>query len=174
MNIKWIYRIEEIVKYNSGMSFPENYLFRDNNKVNKIRMAITKDGMIFILPNYSWDGCSPKFFFLDIYFGTPDGIIHEDTLKPKTYYASLFHDALYQFFKKGGPYSIKDADKIFRKLMKKYDFRLSSIYYFVVRGLGDLWRCILNLKRKNSGSMEIVHSDHYELLNIINHPHMSL
>ncbi len=156
------------------MSFPENYLFRDNNRDNKIRMAITKDGRIFILPNYSWDGCSPKFFFLDIYFGTPDGIIHEETLKPKTYYASLFHDALYQFFKKGGPYSIKDADKVFRKLMKKYDFRLSPIYYFVVRGLGNLWRCILNLKRKNSGSMEIVHNDHYELLNIINHPHKSL
>ncbi len=156
------------------MSFPENYIYRDNNRDYKIRMAITKDGRIFILPDYSWDGCSPKFFFLDIYFGTPDGIIHEDTLKPKTYYASLFHDALYQFFKKGGPYSLKDADKVFLKLMKKYNFRLSSIYYYGVRLFGNLWRRILNLKRKNSGSMEIIHNDHLELLTIINHPHKSL
>ncbi len=156
------------------MSFPENYIYRDNNKDNKIRMVITKDGRIFIFPNFSWDGCSPKFFFYDIYLGTPDGIIHEDTLKPKTYYASLFHDALYQFFKKCGPYSLEDADKVFRKLMKKYDFRLSPIYYLFVRLFGKPWRRVINLKRKNSWSMIKVDSDHPELLNIINHPCKSL
>ena len=169
MGENWIFKLNEVVKYNSGWNLSENYIFRDAKK-NKIRMIITKNGDIYILPHYSWDGCSPKFFFLDIYIGTPDGVKHKDTQKPKTYYASLFHDALYQFYRKNGPYKIKDADIIFLKLMRKYDFRLATIYYHAVRIFGELWKYIIDKNRKNLVIMEKVQSNHPTLKHIINQP----
>jgi len=137
-------------------------------------MVIKTDGDIYIIPHYSWDGCSPKFFFLDIYIGTPDGVKHEETQKPKTYYASLFNDALYQFYRKNGPYTIKDADIIFWKLMRKYDFKLTTVYYHAVRIFGKPWKFIINKNRKNIGTMEKILIDHPELQYIINQPNKSL
>ena len=64
-------------------------------------IELTQDGKIFIngsrLNGYAWDGCTPKFEFLDFVIGTPDGRLDYLTEKPITYYASLVHDAIYQY-----------------------------------------------------------------------------
>ena len=58
------------------------------------------DGRLIIPREYTWDGCTPKFSILDIFvIGTPDGIKNINTGKPKTYFASLVHDVLYQYFR---------------------------------------------------------------------------
>jgi len=82
---------------------------------------------------YAWDGCSPKFAVLDIVIGTPDGVVDETTEKPKTYNASMVHDALYQFAHQA---KIKrsESDKLFLKRLK--GFKLKYIYYIAVRIFG--------------------------------------
>ena len=82
---------------------------------------------------YAWDGCSPKFAFLDLVIGTPDGVIDKNTEKPKTYFASMVHDALYQI---GHQADIKrlNIDRLFLVMLK--DFKLRYIYYISVRLLG--------------------------------------
>ena len=87
---------------------------------------------------YAWDGCSPKFAFLDQVVGTPDGVIDPATEQRKTYYASLFHDALYQFGKEAGV-SRSEADTVFLELMRQSDFLWSFVYYLIVRALGWLF-----------------------------------
>jgi hypothetical protein len=40
----------------------------------------------------------PEVEFLDLcVIGTPDGVVNIHTMRPKAYYASLVHDALYQY-----------------------------------------------------------------------------
>ncbi len=103
-------------------------------------LYIDKNGQITINKGYCWDGCSPKHKFFDlILFGTPDGIINVNTGKPKTYYASMVHDALYQFMDSPGfPYSRLDADTIFYQLLCKADFKPALIYYYAVRAFGRI------------------------------------
>jgi hypothetical protein len=70
-------------------------------------------GEITIPEGYKWNGC---------------------TLAPdfkKTYYASLVHDALYQY--KCGR---KLADKVFYKMLKEEGFKLAWIYYAGTRLFG--------------------------------------
>jgi len=55
-----------------------------------------------------------------------------------TYYASMFHDALYQF-KEGGCISRKEADIIFRLLLKKAGFMWWPQYYAAVRIFGGFY-----------------------------------
>lgn len=97
------------------------------------------------LHGYAWDGCTPKFEFLDIYIGVPDGTHREQTVfcgddyntswVPKTYYASLVHDVFYQF-KADIPVSRKTADLIFLRLMQRANFKLAYPYYLAVRAFG--------------------------------------
>ena len=46
------------------------------------------------------------------------GKLDFETARPMTYYASLYHDAIYQFKSEGVPFTRKEADYIFRLLMK--------------------------------------------------------
>jgi len=104
-------------------------------------LEITKEGMIHIngnkLNGYAWDGCTPKFVKFDLIFGTPDGRLDDLTEEPITYYASMVHDALYQF-KDGIPISRKSADIIFYKILKEAGFKWSWIYYAGVRLAGRI------------------------------------
>jgi len=84
---------------------------------------------------YAWDGCSPKTAFLDQVWGTPDGVIDPNTEKRKTYYASMFHDALYQFGEQAGVQR-EEADKLFLEFMKDSKFLWAYPYYFMVRTCG--------------------------------------
>ncbi len=114
-------------------------------------LQITDNGQISVLGSnpkcrgYAWDGCSPKFFFLDVYFGTPDGIIDLEMAKPETYYASLLHDVLYQFrHEYKDQISRKITDQIFLDELKKRDFSLSGLYFWVVRLFGWIyWQDIM-------------------------------
>jgi hypothetical protein len=86
---------------------------------------------------YAWDGCTPKWNCLHFNWGTPDGKLDYTTGKPMTYYASMFHDALYQFKdEKDMCISRKETDVIFRLLMRRNRFMWSGLYYLAVRLFG--------------------------------------
>ena len=87
---------------------------------------------------YAWDGCSPKFIVLDLIFGTPDGKLDYATDKQIAYYASMIHDALYQF-KSEINISRKETDLIFKRNLKKAGFKLAGVYYFFVRLFGGFY-----------------------------------
>ena len=105
-------------------------------------IKIEPDGWITIKATkkrpYAWDGCTPKFAFLDIVFGTPDGIVNPLTGKPKTYLASMFHDALYQF----APRDLvtrKQVDLMMLDEMKRNKFKLAKLYYLGIRAFGWIY-----------------------------------
>lgn len=102
-------------------------------------LEITPDGTIAIFGTcdrgYAWDGCTPKWELLDFTIGTPDGRFDYLTQKPMTYYASMFHDILYQN-KKDLPISRLVVDKLFYKVLKESGFMWAGLYYFVVRVVG--------------------------------------
>jgi hypothetical protein len=106
------------------------------------RLVVEESGKITVICSfmngYAWDGCTPKWNCLHITWGTPDGKLDYATEKPMTYYASLFHDALYQFKKDVG-ISRKEADKIFRILMKKNGYLWSGVYFMAVRLFGGFF-----------------------------------
>lgn len=87
---------------------------------------------------YAWDGCSPKYEALDMLLGTPDGKLDYSTAKPITYYASMIHDALYQY-KKEVPVSRQDADIIFQLILKQSGFMWWWLYGAIVQALGGFY-----------------------------------
>ena len=95
-------------------------------------------GMCFIPAGYSWDGCTPKFKVGGITIGTPDGSIHPETGKPRTYYASLVHDALYQYFPSHG-ISRKAIDDLFLEMLRMSGFRSAGLYHRMVRWFGGVF-----------------------------------
>jgi len=135
--VKWLYRNEENYSWRADFKFNRDYVFRDKNGI--IRLIIEANGQLTVMKGYAWNGCSPKICILDILFGTPDGAVYEPTGKPKTYYASLVHDALYQFLDVKSPITREQADKCFLQLMEKYEFILGGIYWFAARIVGHLF-----------------------------------
>lgn len=87
---------------------------------------------------YAWDGCSIKWNSINVTWGTPDGKLDYTTLKQKTYYASMLHDVLYEN-KKTVPVSRKNADLLFKDILKTSNYILSPIYYAAVRIFGGLF-----------------------------------
>ena len=110
-SVRWLYRLEENFSWESGLSISQDYAFKD--KTGVVRLILESGGRITVTRDYAWNGCSPKFCFFDLLFGTPDGVVHAQTGKPKTYYASLVHDVLYQFVHDGLPLKQHDADRCF-------------------------------------------------------------
>ncbi len=100
-------------------------------------LKISKDGVITVKANekgYAWDGCTPKKSFLNLLIiGVPDGHIDHRTMKEYTYYASLIHDALYQYLDTI-PITKEEVDLLFLKMLG--DFKLRHIYYFFVKYFG--------------------------------------
>lgn len=106
------------------------------------------------MKGYAWDGCSIKWVLLDLYFGTPDGVVKKQACTeinqdeqmisqrfayvPKTYFASMVHDILYQF-KATVPVSRITADKIFLEIMETNKFKLAKVYYSAVRLFGGIF-----------------------------------
>ena len=101
-------------------------------------LHITTDGKITVKGkpdrNYAWNGCTPMYQFMGLSFGTPDGTTNIETKKPHAYYASMFHDVLYQNKECG--LSRLDADRLFYVLLKESGFPLAKIYYLAVRAVG--------------------------------------
>ncbi|CDG81622.1 hypothetical protein [Janthinobacterium agaricidamnosum] len=81
---------------------------------------------IRIRAGYAWDGCSPCFSVLGLfYLGTPDGAQHLGL--PATYHASLVHDALCQW-RTEIPVTRDVSIAIFHQLMKDVKFPLAGLY----------------------------------------------
>jgi hypothetical protein len=104
-------------------------------------ISINPKGHIKVKKRYSWNGCSPKINFLDMIIGTPEGELNPETDKPKTYYASMIHDALYQFSEDlSDKISRRQADKEFHEMLKAEKFRPADLYYAAVRMFsGQFW-----------------------------------
>ena len=149
--LKWIFILDEEFSWQSGHgdSFGAGCAFEDVG--GKRRLELRPGGTIHVLPGYAWDGCSPKFAFLDVAWGTPDGVPNHSTTKPKAYYASLVHDALYQFLDDDLPLSRAQADRIFYDILVKHDFYLAGFYYRAVRIFGGIAHAITRRKRGYAG-----------------------
>ncbi len=139
---RWVFVLDEDFEFavSAGHSHDDqpSYCFRDSR--GQRRLTVHGDGRAVIHRGYAWDGCTPKFQFLDLLLGTPDGVTHTRTQKPKCYYASLVHDALYQFLDCGLPLDRAGADRLFLFFLQRDHFALRWIYYAAVRLFGGLFR----------------------------------
>ena len=149
----WRFKLQGDYTWHSGVPVPSEFRFHDENK-DKLRLVIHADGRITVKDGYAWDGCSPKFSIFDLfYIGTPDGVRDVNTGRPKTYYASLIHDALYQFMEHPDmPYSRAQMDRFFLVLMRARRFRLSGLYWLAVRVIGGIYHGVVKLftrKKRN-------------------------
>jgi len=98
--------------------------------------TITENGRMTIKKGYAWDGNSVKIDVFDLFIiGTPDGVVDVQTMKPKTWYASLVHDALYQYYGYHGLLR-SEMDMIYLLLARKAKFAPAPLYYAVIRLLG--------------------------------------
>jgi hypothetical protein len=137
--VRWLYRLDRNFTWQSGLKVSEDFVFYDGK--GKVRLIIETDGRLTVTRGYAWNGCSPKICFLDLLLGTPDGAVYRPTGKPKTYFASMVHDALYQFLGTGTPISRAQADRCFLQLMRESQFVLGHVYWFAVRVFGCfVWR----------------------------------
>ena len=93
--VRWLYRVDQDFSWRSPFPQTKGWEFRD--RAGNTWLRLTRDGGITVMRAYAWDGCTPKVCILDILLGTPDGAVDSSTGRPKTYYASLVHDALCQF-----------------------------------------------------------------------------
>lgn len=152
--VPWLYKLDRNVTWDSGHPIPEDLVFLDRTGV--VRLILEAGGRITVTRGYAWNGCSPKVCAFDLLFGTPDGVVHVRTEKPKTYYASLIHDALYQFLRDGLPVTRRDADGFFLRLMTESDFAPRRLYWLAVRAFGRLvWRAT-KAKRRTRGERQRV------------------
>jgi len=72
-------------------------------------------------------------------WGTPEGVLNVATHKSKTYYASLVHDALYQFSGQMKSFiTRKEVDREFYLILSENKFKSARMYYHAVRLFG--WR----------------------------------
>ncbi|MBW2610441.1 MAG: hypothetical protein JRC68_08885 [Deltaproteobacteria bacterium] len=127
-----------------GLSYESDYLI------------LKKDGELQIKAEYAWNGCSPKAKIFGMVFGTPEGALpleHEKRIisrnldalgigalpwdKPKTYFASLVHDCLYQI-SDTHPKKLdrRKVDRLFYRILRAYRFLPASLYYLFVRIFG--------------------------------------
>ena len=142
MKKPYIYKLDAFYAYQAKVELDQPLVFEQNNK---IWLVITMDGNIIIAADYAWDGCSPKINLAGRIIGVPEGEINPDTGKPRTYYASLIHDALLQF--SSDPrmrFSRAQIDEMFYDILKRDGFKAAPLYYFVVRKLGGLYARFLS------------------------------
>jgi hypothetical protein len=151
--VRWIFVLDADYIYSLRGHLPsdwnEGYAFIDEK--GRRRLEIHPNGDARVLGGYAWDGCTPKFSVCDIVIGTPDGIPNETTKKPKAYFASLMHDALYQFLDAHLPLSRAQADRLFLEILTRDNFAPRRIYYLAVRVFGGMFRLFTRWKRSYAG-----------------------
>jgi hypothetical protein len=150
-SVAWLYRLERSESWESGVTVPGDYFFKD--KKGRVRLIVERSGRLTVTRGYAWNGCSPKFCLFDIVLGTPDGVVHRETGRPKAYFASLFHDALYQFLPEECPYTRRQADEMFLRLLAQSGFAPRRLYWAAVRLFGGLTRPVTAKRRRHSGSL---------------------
>lgn len=131
----YVYCIKEDYPYKSsitGRQFENEWLRLDPDGTITVKGTNRR--------GYAWDGCSPKAKIGDIYFGTSEAVLNDDTRQPKTYYASMIHDVFYQFNKDVKSFvSRKEVDWEFYNILKRDGFRFAKAYYYGVRAFGWIW-----------------------------------
>jgi len=138
----WIFKLAEPFQISTpwqGFAFKSEWL------------DIREDGLLTVPVNYVWDGCSIKRSLFDLWIiGTPDGVIDIDTMKPRTYFASCVHDAMYQYY---GYHGVprKEIDLWFRHMMQEAKFGPAPLYYAMVRLLGGAASSGQTLVRQDGG-----------------------
>lgn len=133
---KWLYRIDANYTWTSPYGQDADYAFFDGR--GRLRLLIERNGAITVTHGYTWNGCSPKLRVLDLLFGTPEGVVNARTGQRKTYFASLVHDALYQFLADDLPLTRAQADRCFLLLMRESAFLLAPLYWAFVRVFGGI------------------------------------
>lgn len=114
--------IEIILSFDTGI-FADFY---DKNGTNWLSIYGPK---IIVKAKYQWNGCSPKKCIFGVWVGTPDN--------NNNIIASLFHDALVQFFKVPEMTLTKEqVDLIFYHIMDKREFIFACQYYYAVVKFG--------------------------------------
>lgn len=152
-SVRWVYRLDKNFTWNSEYRVAEDLIFRD--KTGIVRLIIETSGAMTVTRGYAWNGCSPKVCVWALLIGTPDGVVHARTGKPKTYFASLIHDALYQFLPDGLPLGRRQVDGFFLRLLAESDFAPRWCYWVVVRSIGGIvWRATRQT-RQNRGTRQI-------------------
>lgn len=146
---KWVFVLDKDFSWQSGFHLAEDCAFQD--KTGTTRLILKTNGIIVVKKEYAWDGCTPKICVFDVLVGIPDGVVDSRTKKPKTFYASLVHDALYQFLPDGLPLTRKNADDCFLKLMEETGFVPRYFYYAAVRLLGGMFARAGRRIRKSKG-----------------------
>jgi hypothetical protein len=127
--VKYLFTLDESFTYQSdiyGYRFEAPFL------------SVYEDGLIYIPAGYSWDGNSLKFCLVGRVVGTPDGRIDPRTGKPVTYYASLVHDALYQYIL-AHKIPRKQIDDLYLKMLREAEFKSAGLYYRAVRLFGGIF-----------------------------------
>lgn len=128
-NFPYIFKIEQDFTYQTH--------WRLETAFSSQWLEISTEGLVKVKANergYSWDGCTPKLSIFNLWIiGVPDGHINYRTMKPYTYYASLVHDALYQYLDTV-PVSKGQIDLLFLEMLG--DFKLRKLYYFFVSKFG--------------------------------------
>lgn len=153
-SVNWLYRLERNYSWESNHPIPEDLVFFDKGGAG--RLIVETGGRITITRGYAWNGCSPKFCFFDILLGTPEGVVHARTGRPKTYYASLVHDALYQFLSDGLPLRRRDVDRFFLRLLEESQFAPRWIYWVAVRLFGWIvWRATRRVRQNRGRRQEV-------------------
>lgn len=149
--IDWIYKLELDQNYNLpyDKKLACEYYFYDLD--NNLRVKVWKNGSVTIYKGYAWDGCTPKYKIGSYTFGIWDGIKSSTDL-PVTYYASLLHDALYQFYDLKVPFTRKEIDKLFLEFIPK-GFKARYIYYIFVRLFGRFAMYLRRKKGNNKGRL---------------------
>ena len=134
----WKYRLRDALAWRTSIAPNfrqwqyDTVFFTDD--LGRLWLTIGIDGTISIEPEYTWDGCSPKFKWGWLLFGTPDGAPDPVTGYPYTYYASLIHDALLQWVDDPKmPYTREQIDVIFRERLREDRFPAAEMYYTAVR-----------------------------------------
>lgn len=156
-NVEWIFVLDKDETYDVRQYLNKDFLASNPNgcafldRSGKRRLELHPNGVAKILATYAWDGCTPKYSLWDIAFGTPDGIPNKTTTKPKAYYASLFHDAFYQFLAVDIPISRANADRVFLEILTRDGFAPRRIYFFAVRIFGGGFRFFTRWKRSYAG-----------------------
>lgn len=157
-SVKWIFELSQDYPVDLGpylaQPVPQTLSFRCRGNVE--RLVLFPDGRAIVRAGYAWDGCTPKFALLDLVLGIPDGVPNEKTRKPKTYYASLVHDVLYQFLDVDLPIDRRGADRAFRDLMRRDAFLLGGVYWAFVRLFGWLFRRYTRWKRSYAGRCVVI------------------
>ncbi len=152
--VAWLYRADRNFSWDSGIPVPADQVFLD--ATGKVRLVIETTGRMTVTRGYAWNGCSPKFCFLDLLVGTPDGVVDADTGRPKTYFASMLHDALYQFLGTESPISRRQADRCFLRLMAASQFAPRYLYWAAVRLFGRFVWQGQRLKRRWDGRRLVI------------------